>query len=224
VSQAAAGRPPSRHETAIATNRTDTMHPLLAAFGLEHSFDLVVTAADVANPKPHPEQLFRVAEELGMALEQLLYIGDSPLDEAAAAAADVLFVAYGNPDLTAAQAHIDSLATIPDLPSPQPGIAAAQNANRESTKMGKHEKETVVAVVRKRGRRCRHGRLLVSETILPAAIGTFPGNAVAGHAPDIFIHAFLAHSETAAAGPAERSVSCGSSGTAGRGFWRLRWR
>jgi phosphoglycolate phosphatase len=95
-------------KTAIATNRTDTMHPLLSAFGLERSFDLVVTAADVANPKPHPEQLFRVAAELGMAPEHLLYIGDSRLDEAAAAASGVLFAAYRNPELSAAY-HIESL-------------------------------------------------------------------------------------------------------------------
>ena len=101
-------------KTAIATNRTDTMHPLLAAFELTQAFDLVVTAADVARPKPHPEQLFRVASGLDMTTDQLLYIGDSQLDEAAAAAAGVLFVAYGDPDLLA-DAHIHSLAQVPDL-------------------------------------------------------------------------------------------------------------
>jgi hypothetical protein len=45
--------------------------------------------------------------------------------------------------------------------------------------------------------------LLVAEPVLGAAIGTLPGDAVAGHAPDILIHAGLADAEAAAAAPAE---------------------
>jgi len=47
---------------------------------------------------------------------------------------------------------------------------------------------------------------LVAKAVLGAAIGTFPGYGVAGHAPDIFMHAFLADAETAAALPAERDL------------------
>jgi hypothetical protein len=45
--------------------------------------------------------------------------------------------------------------------------------------------------------------LLIPEPVLAAAVRTLPGNAVAGHAPHIFMHAFLADHKSAAAAPAE---------------------
>jgi len=95
-------------KTAIATNRVDTMRRVLREHGLSNGFDLVVTAADVTHPKPHPEQLLKIIGHFGIAAAQMLYIGDSALDAAAAQAAEVPFVAYRNPDLEAL-AHIDGL-------------------------------------------------------------------------------------------------------------------
>jgi hypothetical protein len=48
--------------------------------------------------------------------------------------------------------------------------------------------------------------LLVAQTILPATIRTIPGNPVAGHPPEIFIHAVLADAETAPALPVKMRV------------------
>ena len=48
-------------------------------------------------------------------------------------------------------------------------------------------------------------RLLIPKPVLGSAIRTIPGNAVAGHAPNIFIHAHLANGKPAPAGPGERS-------------------
>jgi hypothetical protein len=45
--------------------------------------------------------------------------------------------------------------------------------------------------------------LLITESVHPAAIGALPGDMVAGHAPDIFLHACLADGEPAAAAPTE---------------------
>jgi len=45
--------------------------------------------------------------------------------------------------------------------------------------------------------------LLIAEPVLAAAIGALPGDAVARHAPHIFVHAGLADAETAAALPAK---------------------
>jgi hypothetical protein len=45
--------------------------------------------------------------------------------------------------------------------------------------------------------------LLVAEAVLIATIRALPGDIVAGHAPQIFMHAPLADAETAAAAPAE---------------------
>jgi len=48
--------------------------------------------------------------------------------------------------------------------------------------------------------------LLIAETIPVTAIRALPGNPVARHSPHIFIHASLAHTETATATPAKRHI------------------
>ena len=48
-----------------------------------------------------------------------------------------------------------------------------------------------------------HRPLLVAETILPPAIRAVPGNAVAGHPPEVFIHAVLTDGKAAATLPVE---------------------
>lgn len=101
-------------KTAIATNRTDTMDRVLEVHQLEDQFDKVVTAEDVRHPKPHPEQLLVLLKHFGIAPEQMLYIGDSPVDSQAAQAARVPFAAFANPDL-AAHVHIDSLQQVASL-------------------------------------------------------------------------------------------------------------
>ena len=103
-----------RIKTAIATNRTDTMEQLLAEFDLDGYFDLVVTSSDVKKPKPHPEALLKILEYFGLASHQVIYIGDSQVDELAARAAKMTLVAYRNREL-AAEYHIDSLGEIEEL-------------------------------------------------------------------------------------------------------------
>ena len=100
-----------QYKTAIATNRADTMNRVLRENGLEEYFNLVVTANDVDNPKPHPEQLIKIMEHFNVDSRQVLYVGDSELDEMAAKAAKVRFIAYDNGSL-AAEFHIQSLKEI----------------------------------------------------------------------------------------------------------------
>ena len=98
-------------KTAIATNRTDTMDRVLSAFKIKTYFDMVVCAKDVRHPKPHPEPLLKIIDHFGILPEQALYVGDTKLDEDAAKAARIPFVAYGDPSLSAAF-HIESLKEI----------------------------------------------------------------------------------------------------------------
>ncbi|MCF8110927.1 MAG: HAD family hydrolase [Desulfobacteraceae bacterium] len=98
-------------KTAVATNRSDTMDRVLEVHGLGKYFDLVVTALDVENPKPHPEQLIKISEHFGASPKQVLYIGDSSVDEQAARAAGVRLAACCNPSLDA-DYHIKRLAEI----------------------------------------------------------------------------------------------------------------
>jgi HAD superfamily hydrolase (TIGR01549 family) len=102
------------YRTAIATNRTDTMPEVLKTHGLEGQFDLVVTALDVQNPKPHPEQLVKILNHFDLKPAQVIYIGDSEVDAAAAQAAEVLFAAYGNASIPA-DFHIQRLLEVKDI-------------------------------------------------------------------------------------------------------------
>ena len=103
-----------KFKTAIATNRTDSMRLVLNEFNLNPYFDLVVCASDVPNPKPHPDVLLRILDHFRITPQQALYVGDSRLDEAAAKAARMPFVAYGNPSLSA-DYHIKNLKAIEDI-------------------------------------------------------------------------------------------------------------
>ena len=103
-----------RIKTAIATNRTDTMEQLLAEFDLDGYFDLVVTSSDVKQPKPHPDALLKILDHFGLAPHQVIYIGDSRVDELAARAAKMPLVAYRNREL-AAEYHIDSFGELEEL-------------------------------------------------------------------------------------------------------------
>jgi len=95
-------------KTTIATNRTDTIDRLLSQFGLDGYFDLVVTASDVFQPKPHPEALLKILNYFNLEPFQTIYIGDSQVDEMAARAAAIPLIAFRNRELSA-DYHIDTL-------------------------------------------------------------------------------------------------------------------
>ncbi|MDY0164475.1 HAD family hydrolase [Desulfobotulus sp.] len=97
-----------KFRTAVATNRSNTLRPLLDHFDLTTYFDLLVTSLDVPRPKPWPDMLEAIVRRFGVRPENLLYIGDSPLDAQAAAAAGCVFVGYGPEDL-GASLHIRRL-------------------------------------------------------------------------------------------------------------------
>ena len=101
-------------KTAIATNRTDTMDRLLTEFNLDGWFDLVVTCSDVEHPKPHPDALLKILDHFKLAAHQVIYVGDSRVDELAAKAAGMPLVAYRNPELTS-DYHIDTLKELEEL-------------------------------------------------------------------------------------------------------------
>ncbi|MFZ5571426.1 MAG: HAD family hydrolase [Thermodesulfobacteriota bacterium] len=101
-------------KTAIATNRSDTMDRVLQEHGLEGCFDLVVSARDVPHPKPWPDPLLKILEYFQVVSTEIVYVGDSPLDEQAALAAGIPLVAYRNPALSAAY-HVQRLREIEEI-------------------------------------------------------------------------------------------------------------
>ncbi len=102
------------YKTAIATNRSDSMPALLREHNIGPLFDCIVSANDVAQPKPHPDQLLRLLDFFRIDPDQMLYVGDSIVDQQAAQAAEVPLVAYDNPSLTADH-HIHSLKEIEEI-------------------------------------------------------------------------------------------------------------
>ncbi len=82
------------HRLAIATNRGPDMHALVRHFEFDRYLDTVVTAADVEHPKPYPDMLLLAAERMGLPAEDVLFVGDTPVDEEAAEAAGMPFLCY----------------------------------------------------------------------------------------------------------------------------------
>lgn len=89
------------YRVVLATNRTVSTRDILAHFRLDKFFDLVVSASDVNFPKPHPESMEKIIRTFSVSPEEILYVGDSAVDEALAMATGVFFVAYKNPKLEA---------------------------------------------------------------------------------------------------------------------------
>lgn len=84
----------ARYPLAVATNRGTSMPEIIRHFKLDNHFQTVVTSRDVPRPKPYPDMLFEAARRLQIAPAQLLFIGDSELDQAAARSAGMAFGAY----------------------------------------------------------------------------------------------------------------------------------
>lgn len=102
-------------KTAISTNRTTTMPAILELFELAPLFDKVVTAMDVARPKPDPEALYQILDHFGMQAHEAIYIGDSTVDQEHATAAGMRLIAFKNPAL-AADYHVERFMEIAQLP------------------------------------------------------------------------------------------------------------
>jgi HAD superfamily hydrolase (TIGR01509 family) len=84
---------------AVNTNRTTSMKYIMEEFNLWPHFEMVVTALDVKNPKPHPESIEKILEAFNLRKEEALFVGDSEVDQQAARASDVRFVAYKNREI-----------------------------------------------------------------------------------------------------------------------------
>jgi HAD superfamily hydrolase (TIGR01549 family) len=103
-----------KYKTAVATNRSNTIGPLLDDFGLTSYFDMVVSCLDVTRPKPDPEALRLIMDRLGVVEEETIFIGDSEIDAEAAARAGVALVSYCNLALPAVY-HVSSLSEIKEI-------------------------------------------------------------------------------------------------------------
>lgn len=95
---------------ALCTNRSDSVHHVLAHFGLQDFFSPVMTISH-AKPKPDPEGLFKILSAWGAEPGAVAFLGDSLVDCRAAAAAGVPFWCFGTTAIPAAL-HVNSFAEL----------------------------------------------------------------------------------------------------------------
>ncbi|MCF6304597.1 MAG: phosphoglycolate phosphatase [Rhodobacteraceae bacterium] len=67
---------------------------ILNGMGLSQYFDVVVGGDTYAHHKPHPAPLLGCVEQLGVAMEDCIYIGDSETDAATAANGNMTFALF----------------------------------------------------------------------------------------------------------------------------------
>jgi len=91
----------SRFALGVNTNRTDTTGMVFEAVDLLGFFDPVMTAGIAPRPKPDPAGMFAILETWGLGAGEVVFIGDSGVDEETARNSGVPFWAYKNPELTA---------------------------------------------------------------------------------------------------------------------------
>jgi phosphoglycolate phosphatase len=100
---------------AINTNRTTSMTHVIERYGLVPYFEMVVTALDVKNPKPHPESIEKILEAFKLKKEEAVFIGDSEVDKQTAESSGVRFIAYKNREIANdlfIEDHLDLLSLI----------------------------------------------------------------------------------------------------------------
>ncbi|OGP52894.1 MAG: hypothetical protein A2Y65_05925 [Deltaproteobacteria bacterium RBG_13_52_11] len=105
---------PQQIKRAVSTNRSYTIGDVLRIHGLEGEFDLVVSALDVKNPKPHPESALKILQHFACSPPEALFVGDSKADQESARGAEVPFIAYKNRVLQA-DYYIEDLLQIAEI-------------------------------------------------------------------------------------------------------------
>ncbi len=98
---------------ALCTNRSDSVHHVLRHFAMEEYFAPVVTISQVP-PKPSPQGLLEIVKAWETTPDAIVFLGDSLVDQQAAAAAGVPFWSYDNPQL-AAEIHVSGFKELGEI-------------------------------------------------------------------------------------------------------------
>lgn len=83
---------------AAVTNRSNTVTQTLENSDLLPFFDVIITAEDVENPKPHPEPILKALNKLNIGFDEAIFVGDTEVDILAGKNAGVktVGVTYGH--------------------------------------------------------------------------------------------------------------------------------
>lgn len=83
------------YKIGICTNKTDHLAKLIVEqMGMDKYVDFVVGGDVIPEKKPAPEPLEYCAKNMGLELDQIVYVGDSETDAATARAAKVPFILF----------------------------------------------------------------------------------------------------------------------------------
>jgi phosphoglycolate phosphatase len=78
--------------TAILTNNgRASVDKIMQQIPLSEYFDLIQTRHESPQPKPYPDGLLKIASQLGVNLDEIVYVGDALIDAAAAKRAGIEF-------------------------------------------------------------------------------------------------------------------------------------
>jgi HAD superfamily hydrolase (TIGR01509 family) len=83
----------------INTNRTTSMKHVMERYHLDPFFDMVVTALDVTNSKPHPESVEKIIQRFNLNKEETVFVGDSEVDQQTAKSSGIKFISYKNKEI-----------------------------------------------------------------------------------------------------------------------------
>ncbi|MFW9800165.1 MAG: HAD family hydrolase [Candidatus Thorarchaeota archaeon] len=79
-------------KTAILTNNgRNAVNQILKQIPMSDLFDVIQTRHESPSPKPYPDGLMKIVDELGVGLDEVIYVGDARIDSAAAARAGIPF-------------------------------------------------------------------------------------------------------------------------------------
>jgi len=90
---------------AVATNRSFTTFSSLAHFNLLFFFTHVILPFDTNIPKPNPTVMHTLLNRLDLKAQEIIYIGDTEIDEKFCTNSGVRFISFRNPWLKA-WAHV----------------------------------------------------------------------------------------------------------------------
>ena len=103
-----------KYTLAISTNRSDSIYPLLEKYDLSHYFSKVMTVLKT-KPKPAPDGLLEILQDLRCLPEEAVFLGDSETDRLQAEACGVNLIAFKSPALKA-KWHVSSFMELLHLP------------------------------------------------------------------------------------------------------------
>ena len=98
---------------AVGTNRDHSTYSILHELEVMDFFGLVVTPSDAPAPKPAAVFMEYLLGKLGYKPDQVVYIGDSLVDQLLCDNAGVRLLAFRNPELSAWR-HVEEFARIPE--------------------------------------------------------------------------------------------------------------